>query len=42
VFAPFIAVPLAGASEAPVGWLVAGLSAVLILSLPAVFGEHVK
>jgi hypothetical protein len=42
VFAAFISVPLAGASEAPAGWFAAALTAVLILSLAAVFGERLR
>jgi hypothetical protein len=42
VFAACIAVPVAGASEAPAGWLAASLSAALVLSLAAVFGERLR
>ncbi len=40
--AAVVAVPVAGASEAPLGWLVAALSAALVLSLAAIFGQRIR
>jgi hypothetical protein len=37
-----VAVPVAGAAEAPAGWLAAVLSAVLILSLAAIAGQRIR
>jgi hypothetical protein len=37
-----VAVPVAGASEAPTGWLGAALSAALFLTLATIFGDRIR
>ncbi|MBV9578104.1 MAG: NERD domain-containing protein [Chloroflexi bacterium] len=41
-FASLVIVPVAGAAEAPVGWLLAGLAAIGVMSLAAIFGPRLK
>ncbi len=42
LLAAVISVPLAGAAEAPAGWLAAALGALLVLSLAALFGQRIR